>query len=65
MGYYCMMVNGISYCMKFDEYMSTGWNFQMAMPAKEIFKDQVGHEDESEIIKMRQERSDAYLNGDK
>ena len=62
MGYYCIMVDGVSYCMKFNEYMSTGWNFQMAMPAKEIFKDQAGNEDESEVITMRQERSDAYLN---
>ena len=56
MGYYCMMVDGISYCMKFDEYMSTGWNFQMAMPAKEIFPGKAGNEDESEIIANRKLR---------
>ena len=56
MGYYCKMVDGVQYCMKFQEYMSTGWNIQMAMTAKEIFPGQDGHEDESEVIANRKLR---------
>ena len=68
MNLYCMRINGVVMAMPFDIYKKDGWDDTIAQPLKLICYGMKidGMQDTDEIIRLRQERSDAYLNkGDK
>ena len=61
MGYYCMMVNGQKFCMKFDEYKTLGWVQEIAVAGKELFPNRDNMRSVDEVIADRNSR-DRNLN---
>ena len=67
MNLYSIRINGVRMAMPFDIYRKTGWDDTIAQPLKLICYGMKidGMQDTDEVIRLRQERSDAYLNKDK